>query len=185
MDPNWATCAYCDAESRANPKTATQETTGRNTGGPDVVTRIDTRTSDASLDTTLVDIPFDPLLGTRIPAQERMITGVLVTFSRKSQGELFILHEGRNVIGWAESCDIQIKTDKRMSDEHAVILCQAGRNELYDLSSKDGTFINDEYARRDGVDVGDGAIIKIGDTAFEFRKITSSANQAPHTGREQ
>jgi pSer/pThr/pTyr-binding forkhead associated (FHA) protein len=151
------------------------------------VTRIDTGIPGEQRGATRIDTSSDTQRKKPI-VQERKITGVLVTFSWRFQGELFVLYEGRNVIGSAESSDIQIMTnDPMMSGDHAVILCRAGRDELHDLLSTNGTFRNEKYVERDGVDLADGDSIRTGSTVFEFRKITSGATggggrneQPPH-----
>ncbi len=200
MDPNWSTCAYCDAESRANQRTASpvmpendefrsSENLERSKNMGSGTTRIDTGSTEEPHGTTRLDTDASGgSRGTRIDApdpyaeqpkkrntSERKITGVLATFSWRYQGELFVLYEGRNVIGSAASCDIQVTSDPSLSGEHAVVLCRAGRDELHDLLSTNGTFLNEKYVERDGADIADKALIKTGGTVFEFRKITSGA----------
>jgi pSer/pThr/pTyr-binding forkhead associated (FHA) protein len=70
-----------------------------------------------------------------------------------------------------------------MSSEHAVILCRAGRDELHDMLSTNGTFLNEKYVERDGADLIDGALIKTGATIFEFRKFTSGGEKRPEGQR--
>lgn len=189
MDPNWTACAYCEAESRANQKTSRSNTAEPDNSGSSVhterskamragVTRIDTGLPGEPGGTTRIDTPSDTPPRKKPGMQERKITGVLVTFSWRFQGELFVLYEGRNVIGSADGSDIQITTDPSLSAQHAVILCRAGRDELHDLLSTNATFLNEEYVERDGMDVVDSASIKTGNTIFEFRKITSGAKGA-------
>lgn len=119
---------------------------------------------------------------------QRKLTGVLVTFKWRPKGKLFPLYEGRNVIGSdsTESCDIYIssETDKMVSGEHAVILCRAGRDELHDMLSTNGTFLNEKYVERDGADLIDGALIRTGATVFEFRKFISGG-EAPEADRSR
>jgi pSer/pThr/pTyr-binding forkhead associated (FHA) protein len=149
------------------------------------VTKIDTGMPGGPRGTTKIDTSSDPSSKKTI-VQERKITGVLVTFSWRPQGELFVLYEGRNVLGSAESSDIQIMTDPIMSGDHAVILCRAGRDELHDLLSTNGTFRNEKYVERDGVDLADHDSIRTGGTVFEFRKITSGAGEVmPHEQSQQ
>lgn len=185
MDTNWTTCPYCDAEKRKNDKSIvrnttksdqikTSETTQRSTAMERGTTKIGTGLPEESRNTTRIDTSSEETLQRRAIARERRITGILVTFSHKFQGELFILYEGRNVIGSASSCDINVATDRLMSGEHAMVLCRAGRDELHDMLSTNGTFLNEEYVGREGVDLADGAMIRTGSTIFEFRKITSS-----------
>jgi hypothetical protein len=189
MDPNWTTCAYCEAESRVNQKTSrsnatepdksgSNESTERSSAMQAGVTKIDTGLPGEPRGTTKIDNSPDTPPRKKPSMEERKITGVLVTFSWRFQGELFVLYEGRNVIGSADGSDIQITTDCHMSAQHAVILCRAGRDELHDLLSTNGTFLNEKYVERDGKDIADGASIKTGNTIFEFRKITSGAKGA-------
>jgi hypothetical protein len=183
MDPNWTTCAYCEAQSRVNEKTLRSSTAQpENSGSNDQTersesmgprhTQIDPGISEEESGHTKIDTQSEPIRK-KTNVQDRKITGVLVTFSWKFQGELFALYEGRNVIGSAGSSDIQITTDPSMSGDHAVILCRAGRDELHDLLSTNGTFLNEKYVERDGADLTDLAAIRTGRTVFEFRKITS------------
>ncbi|MBA4142881.1 MAG: FHA domain-containing protein [Nitrosospira sp.] len=198
MDPNWSVCAYCDAESRANQKTATPNTAEsddfesnenmqRSKFMERGTTKIDSGLPDEPRGTTKIDTGTDTDTPQRKKSgtQERKITGVLVTFSWRFQGELFVLYEGRNVIGSAASSDIQITTDPGMSGEHAVILCRAGRDELHDLLSTNGTFLNEKYVARDGADLVDGGSIKTGGTVFEFRKITSGGDKVIRRERQE
>ena len=60
-----------------------------------------------------------------------------------------------------------------------MILCRAGRDELHDMLSTNGTFLNEEYVGRKGADLADGAMIRTGSTVFEFRKITSGGGKQP------
>ena len=184
MDPNWLTCAYCEAESRAKQKTVNRDTAAsfdssssgdkqRSIPMERERTKIDPGQSDEPPGATKIDTRSEGPAKKKPYVQDRQITGVLVTFSWRSQGELFALYEGRNVIGSAESSDIQITTDPSMSGDHAVILCRAGRDELHDLLSTNGTFLDEKYVERDGADLKDRASIRTGRTVFEFRKITS------------
>lgn len=184
MDPNWETCAYCDAEKRATQRTAripdtenveSSKATRRSTEMERSTTKIDpgTERQEEGRGSTLFEKSAEEPRRSRSAPHNRRITGVVVTFSWRYEGELFVLYEGRNVIGSGPSCDVQITTDPIMSGEHAVILCRAGRDELHDLLSTNGTFLNEKYVERDGADLTDGAIIKTGRSLFEFRKITS------------
>jgi pSer/pThr/pTyr-binding forkhead associated (FHA) protein len=121
-------------------------------------------------------------------SSNRRITGVLVTFTWERQGDLFVLHEGRNVIGkgtveseGGRPCDVLLSVDPTMSNEHAVILCRAGRYELFDNRSTNGTYADDAFVESAGVMLKDGAHIKTGDTVWLFRKIESEDAPA-HSG---
>ncbi|WP_177171807.1 FHA domain-containing protein [Nitrosovibrio tenuis] len=189
MDANWTSCPYCDAEKRKNEKSISRtntvsdrveasETTQRSTA-MEHGTKIDMGLPEEPRGTTRIDtLPEEPSERKAV-ARERRITGVVVTFSHRFQGELFVLYEGRNVIGSGSSCDVSITSDRLMSGEHAMILCRAGRDELHDMLSTNGTFLNEEYVGREGADLADGAMVRAGSTIFEFRKITSGGGKAP------
>lgn len=191
MDPNWKTCAYCDAENRAHQKTAhepdefkSSEPMQRSITMERTTTKVDGGVSEEGQGVTKFDTSANVAPQRREPAaHQRKLTGVLVTFKWRSQGELFPLYEGRNVIGSGDSCDVYIGTDRMMSKEHAVVLCRAGRDELHDMLSTNGTFLNEKYVERDGADLVDGALIKTGATVFEFRKFTSGGERVPEGER--
>lgn len=113
-------------------------------------------------------------------SSRRKITGVLVTFTWEHQGDLFVLYEGRNVIGkgtveseGGRPCDVLLSVDATMSNEHAVILCRAGRYELFDSRSTNGTYVDDQFVESAGVMLRDGARIKTGETVWLFRMLES------------
>lgn len=183
MDPSWTECPVCRAESQSKDKTSA-----------DTVSPHATRSAAMSRNPTVTpgSTPNRDSGATRIdPGDERMgqprayqsavrrkITGVVVTFTWERQGELFVLYEGRNVIGKGEvaseggrPCDVLLQSDPTMSSEHAMILCRHGRYELFDLRSTNGTFVDDAFVETTGVDLKDGAKIKTGDTVWVFRRI--------------
>ncbi|HEX7233644.1 MAG TPA: FHA domain-containing protein [Nitrosospira sp.] len=196
MDPNWKTCAYCDAENRAHQKTGQEasqpvssEPLQRSTTMERTTTKVEggipeEGQGETKFDASDFNTHEDIQPRKRKPqAHQRKLTGVLVTFKWRPQGELFPLYEGRNVIGSGEASDVYVTTDRMMSSEHAVILCRAGRDELHDMLSTNGTFLNEKYVERDGADLIDGALIKTGATIFEFRKFTSGGERRPEGQR--
>jgi hypothetical protein len=196
MDPNWKTCAYCDAENRAHQKTAQEPSQPvsskplqRSTTMEKTTTKVEGAIpeegqGETKFDTSDFNAYEDIRPQRKKPSShQRKLTGVLVTFKWRSQGELFPLYEGRNVIGSGEASDVHITTDRTMSSEHAVILCRAGRDELHDMLSTNGTFLDEKYVERDGADLVDGALIRTGATIFEFRKFTSGGERRPEGER--
>ncbi|SIT43345.1 conserved hypothetical protein [Paraburkholderia ribeironis] len=191
MDPSWTHCPRCEAESRANePSGATSSHHSfddPDTRSPTMSSRQHTvvpggTSSDASA--TRQDSGYDsPSHGSSASTRRssrRKITGVLVTFTWEHQGDLFVLYEGRNVIGTGtveseggRPCDVLLTVDATMSNEHAVILCRAGRHELFDSRSTNGTYADDQFVESAGVMLRDGARIKTGETVWLFRKIES------------
>ena len=116
----------------------------------------------------------------RKPKDTRKITAIMVTFSWLPEGELHIIREGKNFIGRTrvasdashQDCDIQVARDKRMSGEHALILCRQGNFELIDMHSANGTLLNGTMLKSDDAnDLPDRATIKTGDTLWTFIKI--------------
>ncbi len=113
--------------------------------------------------------------------ETRRITGVLITFSRKPEGEIFPIREGKNFIGSGDvsseaihrSCDIQIPQDATMSAEHALILCRQGNYEILDQISSNGTFLGGKMLKANqGTDLPNYAEIKTGSTLWTFIQVT-------------
>jgi len=77
------------------------------------------------------------------------------------------LRGGTTTIGRAVECDIVI-TSKRVSREHARLLREGRRVMLEDLSSTNGTFLNDERIL-EPMELRDGDIVSVGDVKFTFR----------------
>jgi hypothetical protein len=198
MDPNWTVCPYCEAAKRAGQKTdfgPRFEASDRRSH----VTRSPTMTpgatpSDFEGGHTRAETSAD--LQTGNPGQRpsnRKLTGALVTFTwRPQQGELFLIREGRNVIGsgtveseGTRPCDVQITTDSMLSNEHAVILCRAGRYELFDRQSTNGTFMNDQFVESQGVAIPDRAKIKTGNTIWTFLRIDAGAAETASASSDQ
>jgi pSer/pThr/pTyr-binding forkhead associated (FHA) protein len=118
----------------------------------------------------------------------RRITGILVTYSWVPEGELFTIREGKNFIGRGnvasdashQDCDIQVARDKRMSGEHALILCRQGTFEIIDITSANGTFLNDKLLTANAANtLPDRATIKTGDTLWTFIQIKPPERPQP------
>ena len=194
MDPNWETCPYCEAEERAREKTAydpPNETTERSSN----MSRRPTMTPGDPSQTpgrgqTRIDTSNDagPVAENQ-RGDTRKIVGVIVTFTWRPEGQLFIVREGKNFIGsgpveseGGRPCDMLITTDSMLSNEHAVIIFRAGRRyDLFDQKSTNGTFLDDEFVAGQGAEVPDRATIKTGATVWTFLKIESGASAADDT----
>ena len=66
----------------------------------------------------------------------------------------FVLKVGRYLIGRSESCDIVIPT-KIVSSVHAVLEVTPRGLKLYDMNSKNGTFVNDSKIVANDINLGD------------------------------
>ncbi|ALL70955.1 FHA domain (plasmid) [Paraburkholderia caribensis MBA4] len=206
MDPSWTHCPRCEAESRANR--STEASSHHSVDDPDRRSNMSPRqptvvpggtSSDPSA--TRHDPGYESQSQATAPTEHRSprrkITGVLVTFTWERQGDLFALYEGRNVIGkgtveseGGRPCDVLLSVDATMSNEHAVILCRAGRYELFDSRSTNGTYADDEFVESAGVMLRDGARIKTGETVWLFRKLESDdapaqQGRARNEGRDE
>jgi pSer/pThr/pTyr-binding forkhead associated (FHA) protein len=118
--------------------------------------------------------------------ETRRITGVLLTYTWRPEGEIFPIREGKNFIGSGDvsseavhrSCDIQIPQDNTMSSEHALILCRQGNYEILDQISSNGTFLGGQMLKANqGTDLPNYAEIKTGSTLWTFIKVKPPANE--------
>lgn len=133
------------------------------------------------------------------PGQPRL-TGALVTFTWKPEGELFPLYEGRNVIGRGDggsdsrTCNIQVPSDASMSSDHATVLCRraAASFELVDNLSTNGTFVDDREIGRGAADLHDGDHFRTGATEWLVKRFvdppqaaseSAAASRARHTAK--
>jgi len=188
IDPNWNECPLCKHEALTEQKaksdkpfsapqhdesrspTMTRNPTSTGNNEPKPVrgsTKVDPQTEASSA--------FEP---------SRKIVGILITFSWRSEGQLFAIYEGKNFIGrgtveseGGRACEIQINNDKTLSNEHALILCRAGRYELFDQKSTSGTFLNDEFVDNRGTKLSERGRIKTGATVWIFQRIESDATE--------
>jgi pSer/pThr/pTyr-binding forkhead associated (FHA) protein len=161
MDPSWIECPYCRAE-----KSVRVRTTG-------FKTRVERPADD----------PERPAGDKAAGERARRITGVLVTFSWRREGQLFPLYEGKNLIGSGSAadrrCDVQISTDPTLSREHALIRCLGDDCEIFDQKSENGTHMNDRRVPVHGMPLENGARIKTGATIWVFQMIRVPDVSAP------
>lgn len=125
-------------------------------------------------------------------ADTRRIVGVIVTYSWRPEGQLFVVREGKNYIGADRVssepdhrlCHILIRDDPKMSAEHALILCRHGRYDIIDEKSSNGTFLGDELVPLQGTDLPNYAQLRTGSTVWTFIKIeppeSTERRSAPH-----
>lgn len=188
MDPGWEACPYCDAEQRSKQKT------GSGLEGVDPSDRRATR---------IASVPSSPTEPNRLTrpmpgpvdrggqggaGETRRITGVLVTYTWRPEGEIHPIREGKNFIGSGDisseafhrSCDILVPQDNTMSAEHALILCRQGNYEILDQISSNGTFLAGQMLKANqGTDLPNYAEIKTGSTLWTFIKVNPPASEIP------
>ncbi len=101
-------------------------------------------------------------------AQPAPIIAWLVVHKGPQQGQ-FGLASGTSVLGRDRSkCDIAIEDDA-VSREHAKIRFEGGRFWIYDLGSRNGTFVNSQRVQRQML--MDGDRIQVGDTVLVFKEV--------------
>ena len=81
------------------------------------------------------------------------------------EGERFDLIGGLS-IGRSKESDVQIE-DRYASGLHARIFSREGRHYVEDMSSTNGTLLNDAELRGEA-ELIDGDVVRIGDTEFRF-----------------
>jgi len=108
----------------------------------------------------------------------RKIVGILLTFTWKSEGEIFPITEGRNFIGKGKMpiedyhCDVYVPQDERMGSTHVLLLCRQGTYLIIDSESSNGTFLNDQMLTPNvATELPNYAKIKTGHTIWLFIKV--------------
>ena len=183
MDPSWETCPYCEAEQRSKQKTSGFEAMDSSERQRTRVGAVRPTPSEGNRVTRAMAEPIGQ--GGHVGAGEtRRITGVLVTYTWRGEGEIHPIREGKNFIGSGDisseaehrQCDIHIPHDNTMSSEHALILCRQGNYEILDQISSNGTFLGGQMLKANlGTDLPNYAEIKTGSTLWTFIKVKAPA----------
>lgn len=105
------------------------------------------------------------------------IVGVLLSYTRKPDGEIFAVREGRNLVGRdPDQCDIVILGDDTVSGKHCNITFRAkpggqggGKFVLLDTESSAGTDLDDEpLLPQQPHELHNRATIRVGATYLTF-----------------
>src|SRR5262245_12208758 len=95
MDPSWEVCPYCEAEQRSKQKTRGFETIDSSDRHRTIVGTVRANPSEGNRITKTM--PIEVGKGGHVGAGEtRRITGVLVTYTWRGEGEIFEIREGKN-----------------------------------------------------------------------------------------
>jgi len=99
----------------------------------------------------------------------KRIVGLLVSYNTIPTGQIFNIHEGRNLIGRDANNDICIAGDSQVSGKHSVIqyLAADGKFRIKDELSSNGTFVN-EALKTDVHELSTFDVIRIGSTKLIF-----------------
>lgn len=87
-----------------------------------------------------------------------------------------VLPPGRFLVGRAESCDVII-TSSVVSAVHAVLEVGPNGMKIYDMNSKNGTFVNGEKII--AADLNFGSEVKLGNLKFELKKYVEQPELPP------
>jgi len=87
------------------------------------------------------------------------------------RGTLFPIRSGEVILGRSSYASIVVN-NPLASREHAVVRAVAGRLEVQDLGSKNGTFVNGKRVQG-SCSVDDGDVIKIGTDVLEVAKVSA------------
>jgi hypothetical protein len=198
MDPNWETCPYCESEQRARERSSAQELVA--SSGSSRTTVGEGAPRGGRRDTKLMSPGIEPEASGYVgEGDTRRIVGALISYTWRPEGQLFPIREGKNFIGSGDisseafhrSCDVQIPQDRRMSSEHALILCRHGAYEIIDQTSSNGTFLNGRMLRaNESTEIPNYGKIQTGSTVWTFihievpREEVRAANvtEPPHGG---
>lgn len=196
MDPNWVSCPYCESEQRSRERSRGSDVVA--SSGERRTTVGDVPREDSRRETRAMSAAAEPQgSGYAGEGDTRRIMGVLVTYTWQDAGQLFVVREGKTYIGSGEisseafqrDCDVQIPEDRRMSGEHALILCRHGAYEVIDQATSNGTFLNGKLLRaNESTDIPNYAKIQTGSTVWTFLHIEAPPEigiQAPTRREEQ
>jgi pSer/pThr/pTyr-binding forkhead associated (FHA) protein len=87
------------------------------------------------------------------------------------RGTLFPIRAGEVILGRSSYASIVVN-NPLASREHAVVRAAAGRLEVQDLGSKNGTYVNGKRVQGT-IGVDDGDVIKIGTDVIEVAKVSA------------
>jgi hypothetical protein len=97
-------------------------------------------------------------------------------------GKQFILYRRQTTIGSAPTCDIALLKDPAIAPQQAVIELQGAQAILQDAGTPNGTYVNGQPVRQQGLRAGD--VIQMGQTALEYHDRTLPAGAAAGVGPE-
>lgn len=104
------------------------------------------------------------------PIGEERVVAWLVVSSEPGRGRDFRLPGGMARIGIDSGCEICLDFDSYISSRHAEISFRSGQYHLRDLSSTNGTFVNE--VRTGEAVLNDNDRVRLGQTTLIFKSLT-------------
>jgi predicted component of type VI protein secretion system len=101
---------------------------------------------------------------------------VLVTYTWRSEGQIFPVREGRNFLGSDLECDVALDGDSHLSSRHATILYRGRGFWIDDEKSMNGTFVDGECVE-EKQPLSNYARIRTGSTEWSFVVLEPSSEE--------
>jgi predicted component of type VI protein secretion system len=198
MDPDWTSCPYCKAAQSDLPAVSSAERGAAHNEAIGGVPRKKTVVEDPEAQPpvergeTVIDEETlslaEPRRKTVFGSSEsepaarsaqavnvkptfrtgRRIVALLVTYSWRSEGEVFPVYEGRNYLGQDAECEICVPQDERLSRIHTAIFYRGAGFEISDEKSLNGTYVNGRPVPLTGQSLPNYAELKTGGTVWRF-----------------
>ena len=112
-----------------------------------------------------------------IPDKPRAVCAVLVGIEGSLEGEVYKIHDGANKLGRGDACDVVLES-VRISRFHAQIRHDDGGfivEANAEIMENNPTMVNGSEIDAEGL--FDGDVLKLGDSSFAFRTISSRARR--------
>lgn len=167
MNENDENCPHCATQNVPKVKTISPENKGKtlfeiNTFIPTTKQEDEVKEFSPNSKSTqdISEVRKTRVVKTDVIGGGKVLSGWLVSFDRKAEGEDYKVFSTENIIGASPACDIVIDEDT-VSSRHAVISYRDGNFYIKDLGSTNGTFLNGVRVINE-VLLSDGDWIKFG-----------------------
>lgn len=102
--------------------------------------------------------------------QQSVATAWIVVTTGSDKGKKVEMRDGDMKIGRAGSCAVSVNGDEEISREHSLIRVSGASYVLYDLASRNGTYLNGARIK-EARSLQDGDEIVIGNTTLTFKAV--------------
>ena len=123
---------------------------------------------DVSSDGSISSAPHSNRLVGRYPAiSPHRPAAILSGITGTLHGRQFPVEKEIYRIGADRENDLSIRDDDYVSGKHAQLRYENGRIIIFDMGSRNGTFVNEEHVLEKGRNLLSGDRIRVGNTSFE------------------